>query len=340
MATIYGDRWAIESSLGEGGQAHTFIVRDTKGENGTRYVLKRLKNLKRIERFKQEIEAVRNLNHTNIVRLIDFDLEATKPYLVTEYCSGGSLETATPFWNTSPILALELFKQICEGVRFAHLKGIVHRDIKPSNIFLRDERDSAVVGDFGICYIDREDGRITLTEEVVGPFKFMAPELEDGRLSDISTKSDVYSLGKVLYWLLSGGRIFSREKFRDPEFDLKGRNIIGWNDVYMEHINRLLDKMVQTNPDDRRELENIIILTERTIRLVRKEYNPIGKGFPQPCTYCGHGEYQEQPNSLTAVRNFGITPVGAPDWRILVCNSCGHVQLFRIENASNKNWWS
>lgn len=338
MATIYGNRWEIQSSLGEGGQAHTFIVKDIKGDSETNYVLKRLKNLNRIERFKHEIEAVRNLNHPNIVRLIDFDLDAAKPYLVTEYCSGGSLETAKPFWQESPINALELFIHICKGVNFAHSKGIIHRDLKPSNIFLRGS--TPVVGDFGICYIDRDEGRITLTDEVVGAYKFMAPELEDGRLADISPKSDVYSLGKVLYWLLSKGKIFSREKFRDEEFDLKGRAVIGWNNVYMEHINRLLDKMIQADPDNRRMLENVIILTESTIKLVRKEYNPIGKGLPQPCTYCGHGVYAELPSNVTAVRNFGITPVGAPDWRILICNSCGHVQLFRIENASNKNWWA
>lgn len=240
MATTYGERWEVDRSLGEGGQAHTFIVRDIKGDSETKYVLKRLKNLNKIERFKQEIETVRNLNHPNIVRLIDFDLNATKPYLVTEYCSGGSLDTAEPFWTKSPIFALELFNQICEGVSFAHGMGIIHRDIKPSNIFLRNEEGPAVIGDFGICYVEQDGSRITLTEEAVGPRLFIAPELEDGRLADISPKSDIYSLGKILYWLLSGGRIFSREKHREVQFDLKGRNDTlptGWNNIYMEHVN-------------------------------------------------------------------------------------------------------
>ncbi len=98
--------------------------------------------------------------------------------------------------------------------------------------------------------------------------------------------------------------------------------------------------MIQVDSRERRELGNIIFLTKHTINLISKEFNPIVKGLPPPCTYCGYGFYQELPNSITTVRNFGITPVGAPDWRILVCNSCGHVQLFRIENATNKEWWS
>src|SRR5438876_944465 len=97
MSKVYGDRWEIIESLDEGGQAHTFLVKDVKGEGETIYVLKRLKNLNRIDRFKREIEAVRNLSHENIVHLIDFDLEAEKPYLVTEYCSGGSLSKIQPF---------------------------------------------------------------------------------------------------------------------------------------------------------------------------------------------------------------------------------------------------
>lgn len=275
MAQIYGNRWEIVKTLGEGGQAHTFLARDAKGEGETLYVLKRLKNTGRIARFKREIEAVRNLSHNNIVRLIDFDLEAEKPYLVTEYCIGGTLSQTTPFWHQSPILALELFEQICEGVAYAHHHGVIHRDLKPDNIFLRFENGPAVVGDFGICYLENDEARLTLTEEAVGPRLFMAPELEDGRVEAISQKSDTYALGKLLYWLLSGGRVFGREKHRQTQWDLKGRNedsLLGWNNIYMEHVNRLLDLMIVDDPEKRRGMQNILILLRRTKRLVQREF--------------------------------------------------------------------
>lgn len=338
---IYNDRWEIVSSLGEGGQAHTFLAKDLKGEGQTLYVLKRLKNNNRIERFKREIEAVRNLTHENIVSLIDFDLQERNPYLVMEYCNGGNLAKSDAFWRVSPIKALNIFEQICRGVAYAHNQGIIHRDIKPENIFLRTKDGPAVVGDFGICYFVEGGERFTLTEEAVGPRLFIAPELEDGRLQDISTKSDVYSLGKLLYWLLSG-RIFSREKYRERDWDLKGYNVdnvLGWHNIYMEHINRLLDLMIVPEPGKRRDVDNILLLLKQTKRLVAKEYTPIAEDIKQPCTYCGQGFYVLEAKENLDVRNFGFATVGAPNWRIFVCNRCGHVQAFRLDKVNDIEWW-
>ena len=306
-------------------------------------LLKRLKNLERIERFKREIEAIRNLSHENIVRLIDFDLESSKPYLVMEYCTGRSLAQVEPFWLISPTKTFEVFQQICEGVLYAHRQNIIHRDLKPDNIFLRTKDGPAVVGDFGICYFTETEDRLTLTEEAVGPRFFMAPELEDGRLKDISPKSDVYSLGKILYWLFSGGKIFSREKHRDINFDLKGYNldtVLGWDNVYLEHVNRLLDLMIVSNPQDRADLDNILILSRKAIRLVEKEFTPIDKDIKQPCKYCGYGYYVMRVEDNGDVSSFGFTPYGGSDWRILVCNRCGHVQIFRLDKAEKPSWWN
>lgn len=342
MSQIYGDRWEVKESLGEGGQAHTFLVIDTNGGSDTLYVLKRLKNKNRIERFKREVEAVRNLNHENIVRLIDFNLETDKPYLVTEYCTGGSLSTAQPYWNDSPIRALELFEQICIGVAHAHSNKIIHRDIKPDNIFLRSNQGPAVIGDFGICFVEDNGSRLTILDEAVGPALFIAPELEDGRLDNISDKCDVYSLGKLLYWLLSGGKIFSREKHRDLAWDLRSENIdtlTGWDNIYMEHVNRLLDFMIVDNPEKRRGVQNILTLLKSAKRLMRKEFTPITKDIRQPCSYCGQGVYILIAKEPGSVQNFGFTPVGVSDWRIMACNACGHVQSFRVDMASQKKWW-
>lgn len=335
-------RWETIKSLGEGGQAHTFLVKDKKGSGDQSYVLKRLKNIKRIGRFKQEIEAIRTLSHENIVQLIDFDLDADKPYLVMEYCTGGSLAQAEPFWLTSPVKALTVFLQVCEGVVHAHSKKIIHRDLKPENIFLRERTGPAVVGDFGICHIEDDGSRFTLTEEAVGPRLYIAPELEDGKVDKVSSKSDVYSLGKLLYWLISG-QVFSREKYRDIKWDLKGKNedtILGWNNIYLEHVNNLLDLMITNEPEERRELGNIMILAKRARILIEKEFSPVKPQIRQPCTYCGQGYYVSRVVSdAMAVRNFGLNAVGSSDWRIFTCNMCGHVQFFRVDYAQQKEWW-
>ncbi len=342
MAKIYDDRWEIVKQLDEGGQAHTFLVEDLRGEGEALYVLKRLKNLNRLERFKREVEAVRNLSHENIVRLVDFNLEAEKPYLVSEYCCGGSLSKAEPFWRKSPVKALEIFQQICQGIAYAHSNGVIHRDLKPDNIFLRTQEGPAVVGDFGICYLEDDGTRITITEEAVGPRLFMAPELEDGRLPEITAKCDTYSLGKVLYWLLSE-KVFSREKHREPEWDLKSRNQdspLGWDNIYMEHVNRLLDLMIVNDKDQRRSVDNILSLCRQVTRLVEKEFTPISKDIKQPCKYCGYGTYVLRAADRDTIRNFGFNPVGGFDWRVLVCNYCGHVQIFRVDMATEKQLWS
>jgi serine/threonine protein kinase len=342
MGQLYGGRWEVQESLGEGGQAHTFVVIDRKGQGETHYVLKRLKNAKRIARFKREIEAVRNLAHENIVRLTDFDVDGERPFLVMEYCNGGNLEDTNPFWKDSPIKALEIFQQVCEGVAHAHSHKVIHRDIKPANIFLRGKAGPAVVGDFGICFIEEDGTRFTVTDEAVGPRNFIAPELEDGRLEAISDKSDVYSLGKLLYWLLSGGRMFSREKYRDPEWDLKERNedtLLGWNNIYMEHVNRLLDYMIVADPSKRRSVQRILPVAREVTRLVQKEFNPISRNIRQLCTYCGQGSYVLRGHETTDVHNFGFSPVSGSEWRIFTCNTCGHVQVFRIESIHRKDWW-
>lgn len=341
MASLYGNRWEVIENLGEGGQGRTYIVVDRTGSGDIRYVLKRLKNTNRLERFKREIESIRNLSHENIVQLIDFDLEGSKPFLVMEFCSGGNLAEAKLYWANSIEKAFEVFHQVCSAIAYAHSFGIIHRDIKPENIFLRGNDGPAVVGDFGICYV--EDGtRFTITEERVGPAYFMAPELEDGRANQLTKQSDTYSLGKLLYWLLSGGRIFNREKHREKEWDLRNWNdsFFRWENVYMEHVNRFLDQMITTDVDSRLYADGLVSVSQNVARLILKEFNPIAKGLQQPCRYCGQGDYVLKARENIEVREFGFKSAGPTDWRIMVCNKCGHVQAFRVDMASEKDWWN
>jgi serine/threonine protein kinase len=199
-----------------------------------------------------------------------------------------------------------------------------------------------VVGDFGICYLEDDGSRLTITEEAVGPRHFMAPELEDGRIGAVSPKSDTYSLGKLLYWLLSGGKAFGREKHRELLWDLRGRNEdsqLGWDNIYMEHVNRLLDVMIAHDPDKRRNVRTVIGLSAKVAKRVEKEFTPITPDAVHPCTYCGYGIYELKSQNNTQLQRFGITPVGDADWRIFVCDSCGHLQMFRIDMADKHQWW-
>ena len=121
MATSYG-KWTIIEALSEGGQAHTFTCYSVDDPSRTVHVLKRLKNLRRIDRFISEVDVVSKIQNPYVVRIVDFDTEAEKPYLVMSYYSKGTL-AKLPLSELSLADRLELFTKLCRGVRCAHNFG-------------------------------------------------------------------------------------------------------------------------------------------------------------------------------------------------------------------------
>lgn len=335
--------------LGEGGQAHTFIVKRADGTDSADYVLKRLKNPKRTDRFDREIEACRQLKHPNILRIIDTDTDSKgRPFLVTEYCPRGSLAGSPPLVGTPVLQILEIFRQICAAVAYAHDHdpSIVHRDVKPDNILLRED-ETVVLGDFGICFIDDDGTRITMPDEVAGSRFYCAPELRDGRLKGgvPVTTADVYSLGKVLYWMLSGGRIFDREDHHIEEYRL-GQHDSG-NSAW-ELINELLDSTI-VQDWTKRILDGVVLLqkVDGLISIVRAGGHAITLSVPHRCLFCAQGGYkahldgtvplprdtlgqgQEIEKRNRRAREAGFNISGDAACIILVCQSCGHVLMFR-----------
>ena len=232
--------------------------------------------------------------------------------------------------------ALRLLTELSDAVGAAHKAGITHRDIKPANVLLRGPSGPPVVADFGICYI--EDGeRRTLVDEAVGARLYIAPELEDGRADRVSPRSDVYSLGKLLYRLLNGSRLFSREQHRAESWDLVKLQ----GDVRLEHINRLLDRMITHSPDDRfQHAGEAADAVRDVLRLIEGGFNVVSGTLPQQCRYCGQGQYHRAPsNTTTDISNFGLNPVGSAGWVFLVCDYCGHVELFRRKEARAASLW-
>lgn len=332
MAQVIDDRWQIEDKLGEGGQAETFVVIDLKGEID-RAVLKRLKNPNRLPRFKQEIDVIARLEHPRVVRLIASNAEADKPYLVSEYCVGGTLEGRKALILQSSVdERLTIFEQVCDGVAAAHASGIVHRDIKPANIFLR-QNDQVVVGDFGVCFIQSNE-RLTETMEAVGARFYMAPELADGRSQDVTTRSDVYSLGKLLYWLMAG-KVFDREEHRRPDRLLTKQ----FQDESILHVHQFLDRMIAHDPSGRLPDAGSVRDEIAELRRLLIGGYPTLEHLPQRCRYCGTGSYKLLGNSAdkTAVFNFGLDPTNTVP-HIFVCQHCGHVEMFRPAYSSNSDW--
>lgn len=333
MGRVYGDRWETQSNLGEGGQAHVFVVRDLQATDSLA-VLKRLKNPDRVERFRDEVAALKALNHSQIVKIFDHEFDAPKPYFVMELCSG-TLEERLQHERLSVEEALEIAADLASTVGAAHAAGVVHRDIKPSNVLFRHDDSRPVLADFGLCQIVDGEVRNTATNERVGAVYYMAPEMEDGRVDLLSPRSDVYSLGKVLYALLREGRIFSREKHREPQWQLS--NVIDpWT---ASHIDVLLDRMVVADPALRFQDGNTAALAIReVIRVIDGQFNPIRANLPQKCRYCGSGNYSEFPaDDSTALFNLGIgLGKTATVWKVLICERCGNVQTFAFKTLDER----
>ncbi|MCH8251251.1 MAG: serine/threonine protein kinase, partial [Planctomycetes bacterium] len=161
-------------------------------------------------RFEREVQILAQLNHPNIVTVLDSGQAAGSFYFVMDYISGQSLDKYVAGRNPSINETLELFVKICEAVNAAHLRGVIHRDLKPGNIRVDTEGAPHIV-DFGLAKVatssmtDETTPQImTVTGQFVGSLPWASPEQAEGITSKIDVRTDVYSLGVILYQLLTG----------------------------------------------------------------------------------------------------------------------------------------
>ncbi|MBI3270447.1 MAG: protein kinase [Planctomycetes bacterium] len=195
-AAALPDRYKLLAPLGRGGMA--VVHRAFDSALGREVAVKVLLEDAAAEpegraRFRREAEAVGRLAHPNVITIFD----AGPNFLVMELAPGGPLRRPTP----------ELLEKVARGVHAAHDCGIVHRDLKPSNVLLTREGEPKV-SDFGLAHLAGEHTRLTRTGAVFGTPPYMAPEQVEGRIRDISPRTDVYALGAMLYEALTGAPPF------------------------------------------------------------------------------------------------------------------------------------
>ncbi|MBI4242730.1 MAG: serine/threonine protein kinase, partial [Planctomycetes bacterium] len=158
-----------------------------------------------VERFKREAKVLAQLNHPAIVAVYDMGIQGEIYYFVMEHVEGANLRSVLAIQKLSPEQALHLVPILCDALEYAHSKGIVHRDIKPENI-LFDTQGNPKIADFGLAKllgIDEAGKSLTVSGEFMGTSKYMAPEqFKDSKKVD--HRADIYSLGAVLYEMLTG----------------------------------------------------------------------------------------------------------------------------------------
>jgi eukaryotic-like serine/threonine-protein kinase len=210
--TIAG-RYEVEELVGHGGMSSVYKARDALLE---RHVALKILHEQYstdddfVERFKREARSVAQLQHPNIVTVIDRGEEDGRQFIVFEYIEGENLKEHVVRKGRLDVReALEISLEVARGLAFAHDQGLVHRDVKPQNILLNGD-GRAKVTDFGIARTVDVDG-MTQTGTVLGTSNYIAPEQASGKRVD--AHSDVYALGAVLYELLAGEVPFPGESF-------------------------------------------------------------------------------------------------------------------------------
>jgi serine/threonine-protein kinase len=207
------ERYEVEELVGHGGMSSVYKAQDTLLE---RHVALKILHEQYtadddfVERFKREARSVAQLQHPNIVTVIDRGEEDGCQYIVFEYIDGENLKERVVREGRLDVReALEIAVEVAHGLAFAHEQGLIHRDVKPQNILLNGD-GRAKVTDFGIARSLDVDG-MTQTGTVLGTSNYIAPEQASGQRVD--AHSDVYALGAVLYELLAGEVPFAGESF-------------------------------------------------------------------------------------------------------------------------------
>jgi serine/threonine protein kinase len=200
------DRYALLSELGQGGMATVYLAEDVRHHRkvAVKVVHPELAAILGAERFLSEIHVTAALQHPHILPLFDSGQAAEQLFYVMPYVQGESLRARLDRERQLPIdEAIRLTREVAGAIDYAHRSGIIHRDIKPENILLQDGR--ALVADFGIALAVTKagGGRLTQTGLSLGTPQYMSPEQATGE-RDIDARSDIYSLGAVMYEMLTG----------------------------------------------------------------------------------------------------------------------------------------
>jgi predicted ATPase/class 3 adenylate cyclase len=206
--SVAGGRYAVRRFLGEGGRKRVYLAHDERLDRDVAVAIIKTDGLdaRGLARVRREAQAMARLgDHPNIVTIHDVGDDNGQPYIISQYMAGGAVESlALPL---SAARTLDIATSVCRGLAHAHTNGVVHRDLKPGNVWLSVD-GTAKIGDFGLA-VALDQSRLTMHGMLVGTVAYMPPEQALG--SQITARADFYSLGCMLYELITGRPPFTSD---------------------------------------------------------------------------------------------------------------------------------
>lgn len=283
------------------------------------------------DRMARELEAMATLDHPSLLKVLDFDGSQTS--YVSQFFQRGTLYEHKLHYQAKPLPALRSVRGLVEAARTIHENEMVHRDIKPQNIFVGDN-DRLVLGDFGLVFSQNDEQRLSRTHENVGSRDWMPGWAYSHRVADVKPTFDVFSLGKVIWSMISG-----KESLPLWYWDNPAHNLVQQfpNDDTMEHVNELLSKCVVEHEEDcLPTAEELLSELDRTIAKLETGNAVVSKEIARKCRVCGTGVYNLTADRNRAeIRNFGLAPTGTNSFRVFVCSDCGHAELFACKESED-----
>ncbi len=264
--------YSIKKQLGFGGMSRVFLAYDPKLKRNIaiKVLSPSYSSDKRItKRFVKEARTAAQLQHSNIISIYDVGKHKNQYYIAMEYLKE-SLKNRMKkgVLKNDPEASLNIVKSIAEALLYAHRKGFIHRDIKPDNVMFRDD-GTLILLDFGIVKAIRSESNLTRTGMSVGTPKYMSPE--QMRAKKVDERSDIYSLGIVLFEILTGTPPFKDDDLITLAIKHAEGPVPQLPRKY-EYIQPLLNKMIAKKPSERvRDCEGLIRLIDALLYRIRNE---------------------------------------------------------------------